>query len=457
MNSKTVVPIPAMAFYHPDGFVSAWKQAKRYAGDEGRIGSLPDIVSARLATRPGTIPWEMYFTTITAEYFGVSRKGNLILIVAHGIGPMSTLDGIIKAYAWEFKDKDRNHRGGRITQQEFWDLEAGKFGEVEIVDFNNYCRRYRYPFSQTLRQSEAMTDPVLKARLGPLYEQYIDAHTIYAREWHREQAGIDPKNKYHLPNYDYARFLDRRRSQHLFDQIECSDPYIITLNDAANCCYTFGSEHGYQPIEKGYAIAHLISVGGLIHLWHGDNESLTSDVSCHEWWNGVRLLAVRPNTEFGNIHPGVHDIEGMIDRHWSILMKPVSSPTSVGFRSLVKVGKRWFTQYPKRGECMDTGEAEFLVKKIKSIPGPKTFTTTIGGYPGFLKYGIKEVKTIMPRDANAYYLSGMPTIGGKGHIVGIKFYHVEVDTSQRLMRSDELQNNYEMLMKLIEIEKDTKD
>ena len=96
----------AMAFFHQDGLPTAWKQATKFAGKDGRLATMPDIVAARLETKPGDPPWETYFTTLTAEYLGLSKQGNKILVVAHGIGPMSTLDGAIKAYGWQFKNQE---------------------------------------------------------------------------------------------------------------------------------------------------------------------------------------------------------------------------------------------------------------------------------------------------------------------------------------------------------------
>ena len=48
----------SMAFYHQDGLPAAWKQAMRFAGKGGRLATMPDIVAARLATKPGDFPWE---------------------------------------------------------------------------------------------------------------------------------------------------------------------------------------------------------------------------------------------------------------------------------------------------------------------------------------------------------------------------------------------------------------
>ncbi|MBU1755219.1 hypothetical protein KKH81_02990 [Patescibacteria group bacterium] len=442
----------AMAFYHQDGLPAAWKQAMKFAGKGGRLASMPDIVAARLETKPGALPWETYFTTLTAEYYGFSKSGKRILIVAHGVGPMATLEGAQKAYSWEYQDKERNHRGGRITAQEFLDLEAGKFGEVSIVDLEEYVGRYQYPFIQTLRSSEALVDPVLKARFGPQAEEYVQAHTAAARMWHREQAGLDPENKYELPNHD--QFLDRRRSQHERDGAENSDPYILKVDGAGNCCYFFGNRHGFREIEEGMAITHLVSTGSLSHLHHEGNESLVLDVSCHEWWNGVRVVGIQAG---GNIRSGLNkgpDAYKLLRKYWRDLLVPVKKQEDVGFRGLVQIGDQWFTQYPKIGEGMDTWEPEFVVTSMEKVGAPVVFRTTVGGYHGFFKFGVNEVQAIAPPNANAYFFVGEPqnewNDGNPTHqTCEVQFYRIEADTSKRMVRADKLVHDYDTMMKLV--------
>jgi hypothetical protein len=443
----------AMAFYHQDGLPAAWQQAMKFAGKGGRLATMPDIVAARLETKPGEMPWETYFTTLTAEYLGFSKAGNRILIVAHGVGPMSTLDGVQKAYSWEYKDKERNRRGGRITAQEFLDLEAGKFGEVTIVDFEAYCQRYEHPFLQTLCVSQAMTDPVLKARFGPQAEQYIAAHAAAARMWHREQAQSSEVQKPYQTD-DVIKGILRGtkfyegRLQHVLDGAEDSDPFIIELECAANCCYTFGSQHGHRPIEDGYAIAHLISTGTLCHLHHEGDESLTNDVSCHEWWNSVRVVGIKAG---GSIRSGLNegpDAYQLLRKNWRDLLVPVKKEKEVGFCALVQIGEQWFTQYPKVGERMDTWEPEYVVTSAMKVGKPVLFRTT-GCGSVFFKFGVNEVKAIAPSNANAYFMVGEPTPEGDDHVCMVQFYRIEADTSKRLMRADKLAHDYDTMMKLV--------
>ena len=443
----------AMAFYHQDGLPAAWQHATKFAGKGGRLATMPDIVAARLATKPGDEPWETYYTTLTAEYYGIGASGKLLLIIAHGVGPLATLDGIRQAYSWQYKDENRDRWGGRITQKEFLDLEAGKFGPVHIVEYEPYCRRYQYPFIQILRASEALTDPVLLARFGPQADEYVRAHAAHARAWHREQAGIDPEDTGNTPPAIQQCYLDRRRTQHRRDGEPDSDPYIIQLGDANNCSYS-GSR--CRIPEKGLAIAHLVATGRLAHVSHEGNESLVLDVSCHEWSNGVRLVAMQRG---GSVRSGIKagpDASKLLLQHWRELLLPVTKSESIGFRALVKVGDQWFTQYPKKGERMDTWEPEYVVKTMEKIGTPILFRTTVGGgYYGFFRFGINEVQAIAGPSANAYVFVSDPQIEWNGgnpthHTAMAQFYRIEVDTTKRLMRSDDLCHDYETMMRLLQ-------
>jgi len=435
--------IETMAFYNPDGFVPAFKQATRFAGDEGHIATLPEVIAARMSTKPGSVPWESYFTTMSAEYVGLSKEGKPIAIVAHGIGPMATLDGVLAAYGHEFKDRDRNRRGGRISQEEFHKLEDGEYGEVHIVDLLEVWSRRPYQFSgHAVTTKELAEEPLWKARLGPKWAKYCVRHAVQAAKW-REQR----------------RLPDLRA-----DQREC----ILAMDDASNCSYST-PEMFFHWIEKtpGTAIAHLLSIGGLCNSRHDyyeydyrqreGRESLANDVSCHEWSNGVRLAAVR-GEKVDDIHPGIGNMRQLMAKYWQKLVHTCDAPPT-GFFSLMHFGDNVFTQYPKKGARMDTHDPELRVTKMERVEGgPEIFRTTVGGgYHGFFRFEIDEVRRVAPQGANAYLLPGEIEIEwDEGtpmyHVASIEFYHVEIDTSQRMMLVSEIYHDFELMMWLIEAE-----
>ncbi|MBI2109141.1 MAG: hypothetical protein HYT93_03100 [Parcubacteria group bacterium] len=423
----------SMAFYHEKGFVPAFKQASKFAGKDGHIGTMPDAIAMRLVTPPykelgmtnssNPTPWDRYYTTLTAEYFGV-LAGRTSIIVAHGIGPMSTLQGILDAYRYEFDDKSRNHRGGRISQVEFDKLARGEYGDVSIIDYEEYRNRwgdqqFRAPTGYR-RASDASRDALLVARLGPQAHEYITRHAALARQYYQKQASK-----------------------------EVGDPHIIDVEEPGNLPYWC------RDIEPGLAFAHLTSIGGIGLIHHQNGMQLPSwacDVGIHEWWNGVRLLGVRPGP-VGKVQDGP-DARRLLRKHWQELFEPSGlDRTPDGLFVLMQMpDKTWFTQFQKKGASADSYEPEFRVTSMEKVGELARFYTE-SNYPvPIFRYDIREAQTVLPKEANAYELVGDPTKTGGAdsqETCLVQGYRIEIDHTQRLIRQDALANDYDRMMQLM--------
>lgn len=415
-----------VGFYHSKGLVPAWSLAKKFAKEGGRIATLPDIIEAKLNSKPGDIAWENWFTTNTAEYYGLGKDGRKKFIVAHGVGPMSTLDGALKAYSHEYNDKSRNNRGGRISQQEFWNLESGKYGSVEILDFDSVIEDFTlngidYPFSEILNLEQCLLNRLLKARLGPKAEEFIKLHSKITSEW-----------------------LEDEKSEFIFD------PGIIQMNNAQNCGYV------YRPLEKGLAFGHLISIGRLSNVIpYGKHSTLVTDIACHEWGDGTKFIGIQKDTKMDKIDKCITDYD-LLKKHWKQLMIPAEHPIYPGpIKKIITLKNQEFTVCSKNGSCIDTDEPEFLVLSKEAIGKPVDFITTIGGYQLFFKYDLKEIETIAPLESNTYlftdeieiiYTKNEPT----HHKTKIQFYRAKIDYSHRLIRASQLANDYDKVIELID-------
>lgn len=122
---------------------------------------------------------------------------------------------------------------------------------------------------------------------------------------------------------------------------------------------------------------------------------------------------------------------------------------------LRKIGKDFYTQRKRESKsAMQTGELEYKIANITPVEGPRFLATHVAGYYGILRYFLEEVARIAPEGANAY-LDGTGIIRtvqanglwspimagnvlrpvnqekGEYHIVPLKFFKVEVDTSQK--------------------------
>lgn len=423
----------AMAFCHEKGLVPAFMQAGKFAGKDGHIGTMPDVIAMRLANSPykelgeydasNPTPWDHYYTTLTAEYFGV-LAGRTSIIVAHGVGPMSTLKGILDAYHYEFDDKSRNHRGGRISQAEFEKLARGEYGDVTIIDYEEYRNRwgdgkFRVPTGYR-RASDASHDDLLVARLGPQAHEYIVRHAALARQYYQKQASL-----------------------------QVADPYIVDVDEPDNLPYWC------HDVEPGLAFAHLTSIGGIGLVCHQNGMQLPSwacDIGIHEWWNGVRLLGVRPGP-IGQVRDGP-DARQLLRKHWQELFEPSGlDRTPDGLFVLMQMpDKTWFTQFQKKGASADSYEPEFRVTSMEKVGELARFYTS-SNYPvPIFRYDIREVQAVLTKGANAYELVGRPARTGdldSKETCLVQGYRIEIDYTKRLVRQDALANDYDRMMQLI--------
>ena len=470
MSAKTEHPV---AFYHQDGLVAAWNFANAYAGRFGHIATLPEIIELRLGAEPGTddSPWENWYTSASAEYVGIGKDGRVKIIVAHGVGPMATIDGIKATYKWEWGDKTRRNNGGRITAQQFLDLEAGHYGEVRLIKPNDLIRQdnkvvrmfaialvnvldfqdyldamglvdgynvfYRY-----LTAPDALRDPLIRMRLGSNAYRYLMKHERTAKAFHAKERPND--------HYSWSRGFDDR-----------GHPYITKAETASNCAYTLPNEAIRKATrqwvdepripEEGYALAHLLDIDGFMRTHTQEvGVMLMTSPDVHEWWNGAKFIAIPQGATFDDGLVKGPDPAMTIRNHWTHFLQTVEAGyVPVAPFKLKYAQGEWFACYPKKfpnDQCMDDGDVEFHVRTVKRV-GEDGFFTTDDDF--FLRYKLSQVKDIMPHEANAYEIVD---ISGKSRngitTVTVRFYTADVDTSHRLPRTDEVARDYDRLMKV---------
>lgn len=417
----------AMAFFS-DQYPKAAALAQKFAGEKGRIATIPDVIDARLATPVGKASWEQYFSTNSAEYFGFSQAGNPIIVVAHGIGPMATPEGTLAVYSNPLKPARHGRWGaeGRVSQDEFLRLVDGQYGNVAIVDFKEYQTRYEFPLLESLTAWQAVEDPVVHARLGARAEEYLKRHHQEAVDWARQENEAISKGEVEHFGVKRTRGIGTERYK------------IIQVADPNNYPYRF-----VTPEEP--PIAHALCIEQLM-LRNGD--SLHSGIHCIEGPNPARLVGIRGRELIDDIAPSISIDKTVIAKHLERFLRPVEveRPLPPLFR-LSRVGETWFTQYGKEGSRLDTGEMEYVVRNLEPVPAQvREFWTRWGGYKGLFKYDVEEVQALAPEDANAYRFTGEPRIEGPNHIVPVEFYRADVDTTCFIPRREELGTDFDTLM-----------
>lgn len=427
--------IARMAFYHPEGLVKAWKSAETFAGEGGRVATLPDIVDARLASPDTSAAWGQYYTTASAEFYGRSPGGAEVLAVLHGVGPLSTLEGCLQAASYDrrFSPKRTDGEGGRIPEALFHEILDGKFGDVAIVELVPYLTRYAYPFS-SMPASQAVEDPLAAARFGG-----------------RER----------LEAYVRRLVLIENESARMSGNPLRDDPKVLRVSEDSNSgsysrpvsrVGSRGFDFVPRNIEEGLAFAHLLSTGQLTNVGESGDPGyvVQVEVTPHGWTDGTRFVGWRAQAKPGAIHPGIalYDLSDFDSDDLWVDDDAEQQPLEV----LVRKGGALFTQYPKEGASLDSGEARHRVESSIEIGKPVVFKTKVHGYYGFFKYELSDVAAIAPEGANAYILLGDTSVSGNGDVQTqtIQFHRVQVDRRRRLLRNEELLADVERLVRIAE-------
>ena len=402
-----------MAFF-ADNHEKAADLAKKFAGENGRLATLPDIIDARIASPLGKSAWEQYLCSNSAEYFGFSREGKPLIVVAHGIGPLSTPEGVIEAYTSKLKSErtGRPSMEGRVSQEQFLDLVDGKFGEVAIVDYEKYSKMYEYPFREHLSAWQALDDPLIHARLGNKAESYLLRHHQEAMAWSVQENKPVGDAKYK----------------------------ILTAEDPNN--------YSYQFVKPGdLPIAHLLGMNRLSYL---NGESLHSDIFCKEGLGHTRLVGVQGDGELKTILPSITITNEVIAENLDRFLKPNEAPKEIPpLVGLKRIKGKWFSQFPKpEGHSMEDGGLRHLVKSLEQIGKPVPFSTEIHGYHMFVRYDIKDIQALSPTEANAYRFVSEWQIAGEytHHTNKVAFYKADIDHTTVIPDSDELETNFETLV-----------
>lgn len=139
MDESNMVP---RIFFDSYGAL-ALRQAVIYAGDDGFVASLPQILRARVNADYDNIIWNTWFTANSDESIVKTPQGNNVVVIVHGggiTGNPARLEQSLRA------DMNRHNEhgltgqyGARITESEARDLLSGRLPdgtEFPIYDFD---------------------------------------------------------------------------------------------------------------------------------------------------------------------------------------------------------------------------------------------------------------------------------------------------------------------------------
>ena len=126
---------------------NALRRALEYAGDDGFVASLPQLLNARLEASYANIIWNTWFTSTTEENVVTTPQGNRVVVVVHGGGIFGSPQRLEQVY---YASTDRANTQGftgqyaaKITAREAHDLLEGKLPDGRRIPV--------YPFAEFKR------------------------------------------------------------------------------------------------------------------------------------------------------------------------------------------------------------------------------------------------------------------------------------------------------------------
>lgn len=381
----------AVAFFHADGHAATQAVASAFAGPEGRLAAMPDILAARIRQPEGGTAWDYYYTTTSAEFVGRTPGGNAVAAVQHGVGPMAGAETAARIYADE---------GGHVAQEMFREILAGRLGEVTVVDLPQHLGEHEAVRRTCMTREEALASPLAMARLGPSAEAYLEALENLALRLHR---------------------LSDRAVAH---------PRILQM-----------SSSGFDALAYGRTPrphARLLSIGQIVSLsMSGSGDvHLVSDLATHDWTDGTRFVGLRPGWREAPIRlaPGYRSI--LADPRTREMILVAADPKPVeGLRRIDRIGldaggnPEYAAREAKNGRALD-GEFEMPVSGVEWIGEQVGIRFEPAGYHGFFRYDVSDLAPFAPAGSNAYELIDVD-LDGSDQVALIRFARVRFDAHRR--------------------------
>ena len=277
--------------------------------------------------------------------------------------------------------------------------------------------------------------------MGPRWKEYLTKHEDFARGAWAKDKGVRLDDSY----AGIILGLDQPDPHYV---LGCSDPSRSAhkrLGFNHTGLEAYPAIGGADPSE---AFANLLVISQLTNMnYHEYRQTmLVTEIDIHGGSHHCRFLGLRKDANLANI---AHDIgaRGILHKHWRDLLVPAKgTPAPIRRIETIQPGA-FFTMTLKEGHNMDSGVFEHPVRSAKQL-GPGEFVTTIDGYYGFLRYDLNEVLAVAPPGTNAYVLGdGQIEDGATKHRVPVVFYHADIDLDHRLTTVDELENDFDLLMK----------
>ncbi|MFQ5547712.1 MAG: hypothetical protein ACE5FV_05445 [Woeseia sp.] len=125
----------------------ALRRALRYAGDDGFVASMPQLLHARVNASYENIIWNTWFTAYSEENVVTTPQGDHVVVAVHGGGIFARPERFERSLRADLSRRNPEGLTGqyaaKITKQEAHDLLKGKLpdgSEIPIYSFSEFKR-----------------------------------------------------------------------------------------------------------------------------------------------------------------------------------------------------------------------------------------------------------------------------------------------------------------------------
>ena len=183
----------------------ALRRALEYAGDDGFVASMPQLLHARANASYDNVIWNTWFTSNSEESVAKTPQGHRVVVAVHGGGIYASPERFEKTYcASTNRSSPEGFTGqyaGKISEREVHDVRDGKLpdgAEIPVFSFDEFKRgvtdlprRYAVVMDfETVRKSTRGYDP---------FDVLKDEPNMIVRA-----GGVEP----------LAAYLDKARDRH---------------------------------------------------------------------------------------------------------------------------------------------------------------------------------------------------------------------------------------------------
>jgi hypothetical protein len=239
------------------------RRALRYAGDDGFVASLPQLLHARANAPYDNIIWNTWFTSNSEECVVTTKQGNHVVVAVHGGGILATPERFERSL---HADLNRSNPEGltgdyaaKICEREARDVLEGKLpdgSEIPVYAFDDFKRG----IADLPRRYGVILDYELARKTKKGFQSYDvlrDEPNMIVRA-----GGVEP----------LAAYLDKAQARHdtklmgnfhPFDHIDPDQPQTRAIFLAGNKGGV-GSEGDYNyGYDSDYGIGGYANMDGM--------------------------------------------------------------------------------------------------------------------------------------------------------------------------------------------------